>query len=441
MRGWIRRRTMDEPKFKDHRAHMRSILDAILGAADPGEAVSRNIALDGGGLRLGSHRQALTPSTGIYIVGLGKASPAMCRAAVRALPRHHLRAGIAAVPRSTTEAAPPPLDYIPAGHPLPDEGGLRAGRAVAKLLQGLKPPDLVIVLISGGGSAMLSLPSPEVTLADLRGINELLIRSGAPIDEINIVRRAISQIKGGGLARMASPAKVVSLILSDVVGDDLASIASGPTVLETSSPEAAMQVLKCHGIWERAPAGVRRALSHEREPKEGVAPPTNILVGTNRHAIEAARRAAGEIGFPVQVLTYEMQGEARHVGQEFGRRMRSLSPPACRIMGGETTVTVQGDGLGGRNQEFALGAATEIDGAHAVAVMAFATDGVDGPTDAAGAIVTGGTLAAARDEGLDTELALSQNNAYPLLDALDCLIRSGPTGTNLNDVCVGLAYP
>lgn len=431
---------MRAPSYQGHRAHLRAIRKAILAAADPAAAVSRNFEFDGAGLRIGPHYQSLSPSAGIYIVGLGKASPAMCRAAVGALPRALVRAGIAAVPMSTREAPPPPLDFIPAGHPLPDEGGLRAGQEVQRLLRGLKQDDLLIVLISGGGSAMLCLPSPGVTLDDLRAINELLIRSGAPINEINNVRGAISQIKGGGLARMASPAQVVSLILSDVVGDDLASIASGPTVLESPSQGEAIRVLRRRGIWERAPKRVQEALGREESAGERVSQPMNILVGTNRDAIEAARRAAEELGFPTQVANEAMQGEARRVGRQFARRLLALPAPACRVMGGETTVTVRGEGLGGRNQEVALGAALEIDGAPGVAVMAFASDGVDGPTDAAGAIVTGETLAAARQRSLDPLQALAENNAYPFLDTLDGLIRTGPTGTNVNDVCVGLMY-
>jgi glycerate 2-kinase len=432
---------MKHPRFAEHSAHLAAIRNAILKAADPGMAVSRHIALHDKVLRLGSHHLTLAPSAGIYIVGFGKASISMCRAALEALPGEHLRRGIAAVPVSTSEDPPDPLAYIPAGHPLPNEGSLRAGRAVEEMLRELQDGDLLIVLISGGGSAMLSLPRAGVSLDDLRGINDLLIRSGAPIDEINVVRRAISRLKGGGLARLASPAQVVSLILSDVVGDDLASIASGPTVLETPSPGQAIAVLKDRGLWDAAPKGVREALRHGHAPIAPGPPPINILVATNRDAIEAAARTAEAIGFPVQDLTDRMEGEARQVGQDFGRAVRALPRPGCRIMGGETTVTVRGPGLGGRNQEFALAAAGEIAGAEGIAVMAFATDGRDGPTDAAGAIVTGDTVVAALEKGLDSGQALSENDAYPLLAAVGCLIKSGLTGTNVNDVCVGFAYP
>ncbi len=429
------------PRFADHRAHLAAIRGAILEAADPGAAVSRHIAFDGEELRLGSHHLTLTPSGGIYIVGFGKAAVAMCRAALEALPGERLRRGIAAVPVSTAEDPPHPLEYIPAGHPLPDEGSLRAGQAVERLLRELSQGDLLLVLISGGGSAMLSLPHAGVRLDDLRGINDLLIRSGAPIEEINIVRRAISRLKGGGLARLAFPAQVVSLIISDVVGNDLASIASGPTVLETPTSGQAIAVLRDRGIWDAAPEGVRHALRHERAPIAPGPPPINILVATNRDAIDGAARAAEGIGFPPQVSTDRMQGEARRVGREFGLAVRTLSRPGCRIMGGETTVTVRGQGVGGRNQEFALAAAGEIAGTEGIAVMAFATDGLDGPTDAAGAIVTGDTLAAAREKGLDARRALGENDAYPLLAAVGCLIKTGLTGTNVNDICIGLAYP
>lgn len=432
---------MSDLRFADHRSHLQRIRESILDAADPAQAVTRNITPREEEIQIGGHLVSLSPAARIFLVALGKASPAMCRAALGALPGERVEAGMAAVPRDYEQAAPPPITYIRAGHPLPDEGSLAAGQSVQDLLRELNPVDLVITLISGGGSAMLALPLPGITLDDLREINQVLIRSGAPIKEINIIRRAISQLKGGGLARMAAPARVVSLIMSDVVGDDLASIASGPTVLERPTPASAIATLKRVDIWDQTPNSVREALQRQVDQGDPASSPINILVATNKKVLEAARRTAEQIGFPSQVLRDDMTGEAREVGREFGEYVRSLSPPACRLMGGETTVTVRGEGRGGRNQELALSAATEIDGQEGTAIMSFATDGVDGPTDAAGAIVTGGTMGDARDMGINPDQALGENDSYPLLDALDCLLKTGPTGTNLNDICLGLVYP
>jgi hydroxypyruvate reductase len=332
------------------------------------------------------------------------------------------------------------MEFIPAGHPQPDKGSLACGRAIEAMLADSSPHDVVLTLVSGGGSAMLEIPVQGVSLVDLQDTNRVLIRSGAPIHEVNTVRSALSRVKSGGLARLAAPARCVSLVLSDVVGDRMASIASGPTVLRAVSPRQAVSILKRYDLWKEIRKSVRDALSVDRSPRTSAPRPSNILIGNNRMVIEAAVSTATELGFRVRVVSRQMHGEARQVGRRMASRMIRSAGPECLIMGGETTVQVRGSGRGGRNQELALAAAIGLDGCAHASLMALATDGIDGPTDAAGAVVTGETAGQARQLGLDLATALADNDAYPCLDRLEALIRTGPTGTNLNDLVVGLKY-
>ena len=326
------------------------------------------------------------------------------------------------------------------------------------LLTRTQPDDLVLVVISGGGSALLELPRPGVSLADLRQTNGVLLRSGAAIHELNLIRTQLSQLKGGGLARLAHPARTLSLILSDVVGNPLASIASGPTVVEARpEPSAALAVVERYGLRDQLPAGVLHYLTHGTGPLLGDAPQVdNRLVGSNRQAGEAAAAAARDLGFAAEWLADDWQGEARDLGRRFAElvcRAPGPSPlrqraspfaedqrPRCYVAGGESTVTVRGAGRGGRNQEAALAAAQVLDSLPNTAVATIATDGVDGPTDAAGALVTGDTLRRARALGLDVARALAENDSYPCLEALGALLFTGPTGTNVGDLLVGLVY-
>lgn len=441
---------MAGPGFADYPSHLGVIRQIALRTADAGAAVIRHLGLGEGHLRAGSHVLPLTDRTRITLVALGKAAPAMSRAAAEIL-GGRLVEGVAAVPKADPGTPPQRVAFIPAGHPLPDEGSLKAGRAVAAALAKTGRDDIVLVLVSGGGSAMLELPVPRVDLADLRALNMLLLCSGAPIQAMNIVRKALSQIKAGGLARLAAPARVVALILSDVVGDRLSAIASGPTVLYRVRPADAIEVLKGYDLWARAPDNVRRALSEAATTTPSVPRPRNLLIGSNRQVLEAVARQAADLGFVPRPVTARMQGEAREVGRRFAARLAQLAAkrrptrraaqPTCLLMGGETTVAVRGPGMGGRNQELALAAALALNGVERVALMAMGTDGVDGPTDAAGAQIDGRTVARARNLGLDPQKALEENDSYPLLDAVGALIRTGPTGTNLNDIAVGLVYP
>lgn len=425
--------------YSDHPQHLAAIRSAALRAADPFTAVERILRLSDSHLLAGTHALLLHPDSRIFLIAFGKAASAMTTAAAAQL-GDTLTMGVAAVPHTKKGELPLCVRAIPAAHPYPDEGSLAAGEAAADLLRDTVQEDIVLVLISGGGSAMFEHPLPGIGLDDLRTLSEILLQSGAPIDEINTIRRALSLVKAGGLARLAAPARCVALILSDVVGDRLSTIASGPTVLHRPKPEDARAILERYALWKVTPQTVRAALS-QKPPSFPPAPrPINVLIGSNRLVVEAAQKQAEKLSFPVKILTRRMRGEARQVGHTVASRLVSSSRPVCMLMGGETTVTVRGKGRGGRNQELALAASLVLDGIPGVAMMSLATDGADGPTDAAGAVVTGESLAQMQKAGIDVKAALAENDAYPALQACGALIHTGPTHTNLNDLVVGLAY-
>ena len=315
----------------------------------------------------------------------------------------------------------------------------------------------MLAVISGGGSALLTLPWPGLDLGDLQNTTDLLLRAGATIVELNAVRKHLSQIKGGGLARLAGGARVASLILSDVVGDPLDVIASGPTVPDPTTFADAMTVLDRYGLRDRVPRAIRRHLESGLRgqlpdtPKEGAdlfSRVHNVIVGSNRLAAEAAVREAQTRGLNAWLLSTFVEGEAREVAQvaaalakELVNYDRPVPRPACLVWGGETTVTVRGQGKGGRNQELALAAALSMQDLPGVLLVALGTDGTDGPTDAAGAVSTGETVSRAAALGLDPFAYLADNDAYPFFDALGDLIRTGPTGTNVNDLLLLFAFP
>jgi hydroxypyruvate reductase len=428
-------------RFADHGAHLAALRAAALRAVDPASAVRRFFS-----------PADVAGAERVFVVGAGKAGAAMARAAAEIL-GERLTAGVIAVPQLPTSAAER-ITFIEGGHPTPTEGTLLAGRAIADLLAQATARDLVVALISGGGSALLELPVEGLALADLRITNQQLLLSGAAVHEINVVRQRLSQLKGGGLARLAYPARVLGLILSDVVGNPLGLIASGPTVPAPASPQAALAVVEKYHLRSALPSAVLRRLegvsssaTRAADTSSAAASVDNRLIASNRLAGEAAAAAARELGFVAALIADDWQGEAREAGERFARLVSQKARgqgeggwPACLIVGGETTVTVRGAGRGGRNQEAALAAALVIDGLPNVVISTFATDGVDGPTDAAGAIVTGDTLARARALGLDPQKHLDDNDSYSFFAALSNLVVTGPTGTNVNDLMFGLVY-
>lgn len=425
--------------FAHHLQHLATIRAAAFQAADPIAAVSRTLRMSGSLLQVSTHTVQLHPDSRIFLIAFGKAASPMMIAAAAQL-GDKLTMGVAAVPHTQKSELPESVHAIPAAHPYPDQGSLAAGAAAVDLLRDTRQHDLVLVLISGGGSAMFEHPLPGITLDDLRTLGETLLHSGAPIDEINTVRCVLSFVKAGGLARLAAPARCVALILSDVVGDRLSTIASGPTVLRRPRPEAARAILERYALWETAPLSIRAAISQKRPWFPPAPRPLNVLIGNNRHVVNAAQRQAEELGFPTKILSRRMQGEARQVGRAVASRLASSPRPGCLLMGGETTVTVRGKGRGGPNQELALAASLVIEGIPKVALMSLATDGVDGPTDAAGAVVTGETATQIREADVNVKSTLAENDSYTALKVCGALIQTGPTQTNLNDLVVGLAY-
>jgi glycerate 2-kinase len=426
------------------RARVLAVLAAALAAADPAAAIRRvmrrdrdTLWIDGTAYDLRRHRRTI-------VIGGGKAGAPMAAAAEEVL-GERITAGVINVKYGYT-ADTRLIGLREAGHPVPDAAGVEGVREMVGLLRGLTVDDLVLCLISGGGSALMTLPVPGVSLDDMQQLTARLLRSGAPIQDMNAVRKHLSQIKGGQLAQLAHPAAVVSLILSDVVGSPLDVIASGPTVPDTTTFADAQAVIDRYGIAGEVPESIqaylRRGVAGEvaDTPKE-LSNARNVIIADNAQAAQAAVRRAEELGFHALLLSTYVEGEAREVARvlaalakEIAATGRPLHRPACLILGGETTVTVTGSGKGGRNQELALTAALAIQGLDGVMIASLGTDGSDGPTDAAGGLVDGDTVARGERLGLSAQAALDDNDAYPYLSAVGDLMITGPTNTNVNDL-------
>jgi glycerate-2-kinase len=430
-------------EYRHYRDHIQTIFERALIAVEPSRLVCDALSLDETHLSVGETIIRLDQDSNFFLVAAGKASARMTQAALD-MPGLSFKAGVITMPAGRQVTFPSHLRVFSAGHPIPNTASLQAGEAIKQLLDRTTSKDLVLVLISGGGSALLELPLPGISLTDLRTLNRLLLNSGLPIQSLNVIRSALSQIKAGGLARMAAPARVCSLILSDVIGDPLSMIASGPTVLRSDLRDQAQQLLKDTKLWSQVPKPIQQALEGQTPYRRRARRPVNHLLAGNRQLIEAAKQAAMGLGFDTKVLSRQMQGEARELGSNFGTRLRARSEgihvPTCYLMGGETTVTVTGEGLGGRNQEFALAAADTIRGCENIVIASLASDGIDGPTDAAGAVVDGHTRRRIQEAGYQLEKSLSNNNSYPTLASAGALIKSGASSTNVADLVIGLLY-
>lgn len=417
-------------------------------AADPFQAVLRHLRLEGRNLIIGRRRLPTASIRDIYVVGAGKASVLMAAAVERVLGRR-IRAGWINVKYGHT-ARLRRIELNECGHPVPDASGVLGARRIMEIARQAGEEDLVICLISGGASALMPAPAPPVTLEEKQQVTRLLLACGATIHEINAVRKHISEIKGGQLARLAYPARVVALLLSDVIGDQPDVIGSGPTAPDSSTFATALAVLDRYGLRERVPASVRERLEQGAAGKIPETPKAgdpvfertqNLVVGSNRSAVEAAAAAARRLGLKPLVLSTMIEGETREVARVHAAVAREIlasgqpaRPPVCVISGGETTVTLRGKGLGGRNQEFVLAAAIELAGLPRVVVLSGGTDGTDGPTDAAGAIADGATLARAERIGLHARRLLDDNDSYRFFEPLGDLIKTGPTNTNVMDL-------
>ncbi|HET7904517.1 MAG TPA: DUF4147 domain-containing protein [Candidatus Eisenbacteria bacterium] len=432
---------------------------AAMDAADPWRAVARALSVRGRTLRAGSARASLGPGGRVILIAIGKASLGMTRGALERVGTL-VTDGVVVHPEGARPGSgwPRALRFLPGSHPVPTRASLRAGRAAAACAAGARPGDVVLVLLSGGGSAMAEWPRPGLGTADLRRATRELQRAGADIHALNTVRRALSRLKGGGLARLAGGAGLLTLALSDVVGDKPEAIASGPTVPSPTGPRDAIAVLRRFGLERklaRTVSALRRAARESgrvraaRPGKRGYA-----IVGSNRACAAAAARAARDLGFVTRRARAPLTGEAREAGAKFAMaalRLRAGEAdggrPRCLIAGGETTVTMRaprgarGRGRGGRNLELALGAAGVLRGETGVALLSFATDGWDGNSGAAGAYATGTTWARALRLRRNPDRALATNDTAPLFRALGDLLVTAPSGTNVNDLTVALTAP
>lgn len=430
------------------RGQALEVLAAALDAVDPAEAIRRVMVRDGETLRIDGVAYDLTRYRRVLVVGGGKAGTSMVQA-VEAILGERIAAGWVNVKHGYT-APTTRITVHEAGHPVPDAAGMAGTRAMVDLLRGATGDDLVLCLISGGGSALMTLPVDGVSLEDMQALTGLLLRCGAPIQAINTVRKHLSQVQGGQLARLAHPATVVALILSDVVGSPLDVIASGPTVPDSTTFDDALQVIAQYGIEDEVPEAIRRHLARGAAgeipdtPKMGdpaLEHVQNVIVADNARAAQAAVERAQALGFNTLLLSTYIEGEAREVAKVLAALAREIAAtghpvprPACLILGGETTVTVRGDGIGGRNQELALAAALGIEGMPHALIASLATDGSDGPTEAAGGLVDGMTVERGRAAGLSAQASLANNDAYPYLDRVGDLLVTGPTHTNVNDL-------
>jgi glycerate-2-kinase len=436
----------------DKRARQLALksLETALNAVDPRQIIKTKIALKDSILKVDSSSLDLRKFKNTYVIGGGKASGSMAEALEQVL-HGYINKGLVNVLHGTKNKTHV-IELHGASHPVPDEAGVEGTRRMLKIAEEAEKDDLIICLISGGGSSLMPLPRGDISLMDKRVITDALLKSGATINEINTVRKHISDFKGGWLAKKAYPATILNLILSDVMGDPLDFIASGPTVPDSTTFADAVAVLKKCDLWEEAPSSVRKVLSDGEKGQIAETPKAgdkafkrvhNVVIGNNRSASQVVCYCLRSGGLNALLLTSTLEGEARHVGtvlasvaNEIRISGNPLCTPAGIVAGGETTVTVTGKGKGGRNQEIALSSALKLKPSHGVAVASVTTDGVDGPTDAAGAIVDAKTLERARKMGLDPLKYLADNDSYHFFSELNDLVFTGSTGTNVNDVSV-----
>ena len=419
-----------------------------LQAVEPGSVIKRSCKCEGDILFIGNRKYKLSDINNIFVIGAGKATAPMA-AAIEDIVGEHITRGIINVKYGHTENLNS-IRLIEAGHPVPDKNGIKGANEILNLAAGANKNDLVLCLISGGGSALLVMPAEGITLKDKQDTIKILLSCGATIHEINTIRKHISNIKGGRLANAVYPADMVSLILSDVVGDDLDVIASGPSVPDPSTFEECMEIIKQYKITKNIPKPV---VSHIRKGALGKVPETpkegnrifqntyNLVIAGNMEAINAARQESNKLGYKTLVLSSMIEGETRDVAKvhtaiakEILKTGNPIQPPACILSGGETTVNIKGNGLGGRNQEFVLSAAIDISERKNIVVLSGGTDGGDGPTEAAGAIADTHTYNRAESMGLNPMNFLSNNDSYHFFKQLDDLLITGPTNTNVMDL-------
>jgi len=438
------------PELRRARQILIELVNKAIESTDPSSKMRSQVKIDGERLKIGTHEFDLSEVRKIIVVGGGKASGNMAEV-LEEIFGDRVTGGVVNVPEGTASGyRTRKIKLVEAGHPLPTGAGAKGAEEMIDLVSGLGPQDLVVCLLSGGGSALITLPAGGISLDELRETTQLLLKSGATIQEVNAVRKHLSEIKGGQLTKAAHPARVVALLVSDVVGDRLDTIASGPTYPDPTTFADALAVIEKYGLMEKMP---RNVLEHLKLGTEGGIPETpkpggkyflnatHQIIASNADAVGAAAAVGKSHGLNVSILTKTMQGEAREVGAHLAaiardvvKASKPLSRPALLISGGETTVTVKGGGMGGRNQELALSAAIGISGLENATVASFSTDGIDGPTDAAGAVADSFTLERAGDLKLDPVLHLERNDSYSFFKGIGDLLTTGPTRTNVMDI-------
>ncbi|MEM3442480.1 MAG: glycerate kinase [Candidatus Bathyarchaeia archaeon] len=435
---------------KRARALALKSLENAINAVDPKHLIKLKVHIKNAILYVGGYSFDLKSFKNIYVLGGGKASGLMAEALEEVL-SDRIKDGIVNVPHGS-DTRTKNVKIHGASHPIPDKNSVEGTRRMLEIAEQADETDLIIFLISGGGSSLMAMPRDGITLKDKKELTDALLKSGATINEINTVRKHISIFKGGWLAKKAYPATILNIILSDVVGDPLDSIASGPTVPDSTTFTDAINVLKKYNLWEKASFYIRKVLN---DGENGIIPETpktddetfkkvfNIIVGNNMLASQKAREYLISQGLNTLLLTSTLEGEARHVGMvlssiahEIANSGNPIPKPAGIVAGGETTVAVTGKGVGGRNQEIALAAAKKLNRMDGAVIASLSTDGVDGSTEAAGAMVDGKTVVKAHKMRLNPEKFLAENDSYNFFSRLGDLILTDPTGTNVNDLSV-----
>ena len=441
---------------RDRRARKLALmgLEAALDAADPKEVLKSRVVRNENVLRIDGHSFDLKKFKKVLVVGGGKASVSMGEVLEEIL-GDHITDGVLIIPYNDSKYNFDRIRLHEASHPVPDEAGVRGVKQILDMISQVGENELIICLISGGGSSLMPLPRGNISLQEKIMVTRALLNSGATINEINTVRKHLSDFKGGWFAKKAYPSTIINLIFSDVLGDPLDVIASGPSVPDSTTFQDAIEVLERHKLWDETPESIKNVLF---DGKNGVIAETpkkddgafkkvhNFVVGNNRLASFAVYNKLQSSGLNTLLLTSCVEGEARHIGTMFATIAREIEEtgkpvpkPAAIVVGGETTVTVRGKGVGGRNQEIALGAALKIQGLDGVVVGSLSTDGIDGPTDAAGALADGRTILRSKKLELNATKALINNDSYTFFSKLGDLIFTGSTGTNVNDVSIIIA--
>jgi len=446
------------------RAHAADIFRSGVAAADPYLAVKQCLFFVNNKLEITTHfsdtesNKRTTQWSKIHVLAFGKAAGAMTKAALDVIPKHLLADKAIVVTNYENVTSINHAEVIGAGHPLPDQSGFQAAQQCASILRNAKQGELVLVLISGGGSALIPYPVDAITLEEKIATTNLLLACGASINQINCVRKHLSQLKGGGMTKLAVPADLQALILSDVLGDDLSAIASGPTVPDPTTFSDAIEILSSRGVWEQAPANVRTYLQQGQlglvaetpKPADDVFKQSGYtLIGSNAISVNATLQAAQDLGYQANLYSDQLCGEAREEAEKWVIHTKALiaqgiTEATALVAGGETTVTIKGDGKGGRNQEMALAFAIAAKKQGLTGNWTFlsaGTDGRDGPTDAAGAIVDPNTLKRMTDAGFDPVAMLENNDSYTALQNSGDLLITGATGTNVADLQILLIHP